>query len=75
MTRVICIYDTVPRASFMIFFDCFCVIISAINNGVWLVFQTFLRDKLIGYLMDNIYTFRPKVYIIFGLNQWLENTG
>ena len=27
------------------FFDCFCVII---NNGVWLVFQKFLRDKLIG---------------------------
>ena len=49
MTRVICIYDTVPRASFIICFDCFCVvIISAINNGVWLVFQKFLRDKLIG---------------------------
>lgn len=48
MTRVICTYYTVPRASFMTFFYCFCVIISAINNGVWLVFQKFLRNKLIG---------------------------
>ena len=47
MTRVICTYYTVPRASFMIFF-LLCVIISAINNGVWLVFQKFLRYKLIG---------------------------